>query len=35
MTGSSVCAATTPGSAAERPAPAMITRSPRIFAFLA
>ena len=35
MTGSSVWAATTPGSAAERPAPAMITLSPRIFAFLA
>src|ERR671921_71018 len=27
MTGRSVCAATTPGSAADRPAPAMITRS--------
>src|SRR4051812_29852296 len=35
MTGRSVCAATTPGNAAARPAPAMITRSPRIFAFLA
>ena len=35
ITGSSVWAATTPGSAAERPAPAMITRRPRIFAFLA
>ena len=35
ITGSDVWAATTPGSAAERPAPAMITRSPRIFAFLA
>ena len=35
MTGSSVCAATTPGSAADRPAPAMITRRPRIFAFFA
>ena len=35
MTGSVVCAATTPGSAAERPAPAMITRSPRSFAFFA
>src|SRR3954470_8194397 len=29
MTGSSVWAATTPGSAADRPAPAMITRRPR------
>ena len=28
-------AATTPGSAAARPAPAMITRRPRIFAFFA
>ncbi len=35
ITGSSVCAATTPGSAAASPAPAMITRRPRIFAFLA
>ena len=35
MTGRSVCAATTPGSAADRPAPAMITRMPRICAFLA
>jgi hypothetical protein len=34
MTGSSVCAAATPGSAADRPAPAMITRMPRIRAFL-
>ena len=30
-----VCAATTPGSAADRPAPAMITRRPRSFAFFA
>src|SRR5919107_624233 len=30
MTGRSVCAATTPGSAADRPAPAMITRRPRM-----
>ena len=35
MTGSDVWAATTPGSAADNPAPAMITRRPRIFAFLA
>ena len=35
ITGRSVCAATTPGSAAERPAPAMITFRPRMRAFLA
>src|SRR5215204_5383782 len=35
ITGSCVWAATTPGSAADRPAPAMITRRPRIFAFFA
>ncbi len=35
ITGSDVCAATTPGSAAERPAPAMITRRPRSFALRA
>ena len=35
ITGRSVCAATTPGSAAASPAPAMITRSPRMRAFLA
>ena len=35
MTGSAVWAATTPGSAADRPAPAMITRRPRSCAFLA
>ena len=35
ITGRSVCAATTPGSAAARPAPAMITRSPRMRAFFA
>ena len=35
ITGRSVCAATTPGSAAASPAPAMITRSPRNFAFFA
>ena len=35
ITGSSVWAATTPGSAADRPAPAMITRIPRSCAFLA
>ena len=35
ITGSSVCAATTPGSAAASPAPAMITLSPRNFAFFA
>ena len=35
ITGRSVCAATTPGSAADSPAPAMITRSPRMRAFLA
>src|SRR5450759_3556642 len=35
ITGRSVCAATAPGSAAEMPAPAMITRSPRMCAFLA
>src|SRR5215211_1606497 len=35
ITGSVVCAATTPGSAADRPAPAMITRSPRSWAFFA
>src|SRR3954468_12881883 len=35
ITGRSVCAATTPGSAADRPAPAMITRSPRSFALRA
>ena len=34
ITGRSVCAATTPGSAADRPAPAMITFSPRERAFL-
>ena len=34
MTGRSLCAAATPGSAADSPAPAMITRSPRIRAFL-
>src|SRR5205823_5877943 len=33
MTGRSVCAATAPGRAAEMPAPAMITRSPRMCAF--
>ena len=33
--GRSVCAATAPGSAAEMPAPAMITRRPRMRAFLA
>src|ERR1700686_319211 len=32
ITGSSECAATTPGRAAESPAPAMITRRPRSFA---
>jgi hypothetical protein len=35
ITGRSVCAATTPGSAAASPAPAMITRRPRRRAFLA
>ena len=35
ITGRSVCAAHTPGSAADSPAPAMITRSPRIRAFFA
>ena len=35
ITGRSVCAATTPGSAAASPAPAMITRSPRMRAFFA
>ena len=35
ITGRSVCAATAPGSAAEMPAPAMITRSPRMRAFFA
>ncbi len=35
ITGRSVWAATTPGSAAASPAPAIITRSPRIWAFLA
>src|SRR5688572_29366640 len=35
MTGSVVCAATTPGSAAASPAPAMITLSPRRCAFVA
>jgi hypothetical protein len=35
ITGRSVCAATAPGSAAEMPAPAMITRRPRMRAFLA
>ena len=35
ITGRSVCAATTPGSAAARPAPAMITFSPRMRAFFA
>ena len=35
MTGRSVCAAATPGSAADSPAPAMITFRPRIFAFFA
>jgi hypothetical protein len=35
ITGSGVWAATTPGSAADRPAPAMITRRPRSFAFFA
>ena len=30
ITGRSVCAAATPGSAADRPAPAMITRRPRM-----
>src|SRR5581483_517043 len=30
ITGRSVCAATTPGSAAERPAPQMSTRNPRL-----
>ncbi len=33
ITGSCVCAATTPGSAAASPAPAMITRRPRMRAF--
>ena len=33
ITGRSVCAAATPGSAADSPAPAMITRSPRMRAF--
>ena len=33
ITGRSVWAAATPGSAADIPAPAMITLSPRIFAF--
>jgi hypothetical protein len=35
ITGRAVWAATTPGSAADSPAPAMITRRPRICAFLA
>src|SRR5690606_12072806 len=35
ITGRSVWAATTPGSAADRPAPAMMTRSPRRRAFFA
>ena len=35
ITGSSVWAATTPGSAAASPAPAMITLRPRIRAFFA
>ena len=35
ITGRSVWAATAPGSAAEMPAPAMITRRPRMRAFLA
>src|SRR5579862_9902758 len=35
ITGRSEWAATTPGSAADSPAPAMITRRPRIRAFLA
>jgi hypothetical protein len=35
MTGSAVWAATTPGRAADSPAPAMITRRPRIWAFFA
>jgi hypothetical protein len=35
ITGRSVCAATTPGSAAASPAPAMITFSPRMRAFFA
>jgi hypothetical protein len=34
MTGRSLCAAATPGSAADSPAPAMMTRRPRIRAFL-
>ena len=34
ITGSSVWAAATPGSAADIPAPAMITFSPRIFALV-
>src|SRR6202043_3910178 len=35
ITGRSVWAAIAPGSAAETPAPAMITRRPRMWAFLA